>query len=299
MTARKVWRDRRSADDMLATMDLDQAARAALVDHTNEMLTVGRSLATIELRLTVLRLLGRQIAPTRLLDATPLQLRQWQRALVPLSPETRRTYTCQVRGFYRWCLVEGLVDVDPAAGLLVPRVARGKPKPMPEDDLRVALQSATAEVRVWLVLAAGAGLRAMEIAGLERADVVDGAAVPHLVIHGKGERERQVPLAPWVLAELRAYGMPASGPLFLHGGAQVTPVMVGNTCNKHLYRQGIRFSLHKCRHRFATALYKATRDLRLVQEALGHESPATTIRYTDYDSSVTAAAVASLTVVGA
>lgn len=285
----------------------DGATQLAVDDHVADMRMKSLSPNTIHLRVLCLRRLAAFVAPTPLLQVTEAQLRRYQRAMVGdgmdragLAAETRRAYVCNLRVFYEWAFIEGLIGSNPAGVLIIPKVPRGKPKPMPEDDLTLALAGSTPRIRVWLILAAGAGLRAMEIAGLEREDVRDEASIPHLVIRGKGDRERLVPLAPWVLTALQEYGMPASGPLFsLIDGRPVEPKHVSNRCNKHLYTLGIRFSLHKLRHRFATQLYKSTRDLRLVQEALGHVSPATTVRYTDYDHDAAATAIAGLTAGGA
>jgi integrase len=61
----------------------------------------------------------------------------------------------------------------------------------------------------------------------------------------------------------------------------------------HLHSLGIPATAHQLRHRFATRLYQATKDLRLVQEMLGHESVATTQRYADFSTAAAFDAVNS------
>lgn len=284
------------------------AAEPLLAEHASVMALQELSPGTVHLRLTVLRGLARFVAPTRLLEVTERDLNRYQRALLgginggaALCAETRRSYVCQLRVFYGWALDEGLIDKDPSRVLIIPRVPRGKPHPISEPALQRALAEASPHVRVWLTLAAGAGLRAMEIAGLCREDVQDQAGTPHLVVRGKGSKTRIVPLSGWVLGELQDYGMPASGPLFWsrHTGAPVTAHSVSETTNRYLHRIGMPETIHKARHRFATRLHRATRDIRLTQEMLGHVNLSTTAVYVDFDRDEAAAAIEGLTVGGA
>lgn len=254
----------------------------------------GLSANTVDHRLTVLGLLARH-ARRPLLDLTAEELDAWQGSLGLLSLETRRSYVVQTRGFYRWALAEGLIGVDPAAVLIVPKVPRGLPRPMGERDLERALAEAPPMIRLWLELAAYAGLRAAEIAALERHDIVDDGPTPFLLIHGKGGKARIVPLAPALLRSLRRFGMPATGRLFRRaGGRPVTARYVSDSTNKWLHAHGFPQTIHKGRHRFATAVYRQCRDVRLVQELLGHASPATTAIYTLVDPSAAAPIVAAI-----
>lgn len=59
---------------------------------------------------------------------------------------------------------------------------------------------------------------------------------------------------------------------------------VSQLCNAHLSACGLQETMHQLRHRFGTATYAATRDLRVVQELLGHGSPATTAIYTAHSN---------------
>ena len=88
-----------------------------------------------------------------------------------------------------------------------------------------------------------------------------------------------------VLAELHAYGLPKTGWVFRRrDGAPGPnrPWTVSHLSNEYLHEQGISATLHQLRHRFGTVAYQARRDLRMVQELLGHSSPATTAGYAAY-----------------
>ncbi len=116
---------------------------------------------------------------------------------------------------------------------------------------------------------------------------------------GKGNKERVLPLQPRVLAELQAYGLPRRGPVFTmydnlgrRTTRPITAARVSAACGAYLAEARTGATLHALRHYFATALYQTSRDLRLVQEALGHSSPNITAIYAAFDTSKTAGAMA-------
>lgn len=163
-------------------------------------------------------------------------------------------------------------------------IPRGLPRPIGEQDLAMAIAAAVEPVRCWLTLAAYQGLRAGELAWLDRADVLDRVREPALRVRGKGGgTERLLPLGRTGLAALRAYGLPRSGPVFRDpAGRSFSPRQVSQRCNRHLHAVGVQETLHQCRHRFAIEALAAvgTGNVRVVQELLGHASPATTAIYT-------------------
>ncbi len=96
-----------------------------------------------------------------------------------------------------------------------PKLPRHLPRPIGTDDLNRALLAADPRMRAWLTLAAYAGLRCVEIAGLRAEDVHLDREPPVLhLVKTKGAKERIVPLGPLVSAALRGYGLPLSGPVF-------------------------------------------------------------------------------------
>lgn len=171
-------------------------------------------------------------------------------------------------------------------GLLLPR-------PISEPDLAVAIDQADRLMAAWLTLAAYAGLRCAEIAGLVRSDVIEA---DHLLrIMGKGRKERLVPMGDKVAAALDAYGLPRRGPVFTRPrGSAYPPAMVSREIAIYLESRGIDATAHQLRHRFGTRAYRASRDLRLVQELMGHGSPVVTAGYAAWDQDAGAACVALL-----
>jgi integrase len=127
-----------------------------------------------------------------------------------------------------------------------------------------------------LRLAAEAGLRRAEIAGLRAADLTGSRGRAVLLVAGKGGRDRRVPLSDGLASVLRAY---ADGREWLfpsQSGGHISAQWAGELCSIAL---GGRWTLHTLRHRFGTAAYRGSHDLRAVQELLGHSSPATTQIY--------------------
>ena len=233
-------------------------------------------------------------------DATPTDVRNWWLGLhLRLAPTTTRSEMAEVVRFYRWAADAGHVTVDPTAGLRRPRIPRLIPRPISEADLTHAVAHAPDRIRPWLVLAACQGLRDMEIAGLQRRDVLDTAAVPTLLVRGKGGHERVLPLSACTLAEL-APALPSGGWVFRRprgrAGMAYTPQQISLYGNRFLHSVGVAATMHQLRHRFATVTYAACRDLRVVQELMGHRDPATTAIYTKWSpacavDAVTAAAL--------
>lgn len=129
-----------------------------------------------------------------------------------------------------------------------------------------------------LRLAAEAGLRRAEIARIHSRDLVDDLLGWSLVVHGKGGRERVVPLPVPLALELRGYG-----PGYVFPGADrghLSARWVGKLVSRALPRP---WTTHTLRHRFATRAYQLERDLLAVQTLLGHASPVTTQRYVAQD----------------
>jgi integrase len=197
---------------------------------------------------------------------------------------------------------EGLIAENPADALPVPRLARRVPRPVSEQDLMEALAAAPRRIRCWLVLAAWCGLRTKEVALLRVENILVTASPPVLIVAAdatKGRTERVVPLSAFVLAELAAARLPASGYAFRRMDGRPgpnEPWRVSQLANKHLHECGVQSTLHALRHRFGTETYRASRDLRAVQELLGHASPSTTAAYAAYDRPLARAAVDALPV---
>ena len=240
--------------------------------------------------------------PCPLLEATPSDLLAWRAGLRGLGPSATLNYVTHAHQFYGWAVARGLISANPAAGLPVPRRPRRLPRPIDEAELMAALAAAPPRVRPWLVLAGWAGLRAKEIAGLRRENVLtEGPAHLLRVVteSTKGIDERLVPLCSFALGELVPV-LPHRGWVFLRAdrSGPVSPWVVSHVACQHLHACGSAATLHQLRHRFGTQAYRRSLDLRAVQEMLGHRDPATTAGYAAYEQGAAAAALEDLPVPG-
>lgn len=191
------------------------------------------------------------------------------------APNTRRSYRTTLRSFFRWAVASGRVTESPAELLPPVRVPRGKPRPAPERAYQAALLDADERARLAIQLAGACGLRRGEIARVRREHVEIVATGYSLRVIGKGGHVRMVPLPDYLARELLAR---PDGWVFQssHGG-HLTPHHLGKLVRRHLPDD---LTTHTLRHRCASIAYAATRDIRAVQELLGHASIETTQLYT-------------------
>lgn len=194
------------------------------------------------------------------------------------SAQTQRHARSQLRGFYRWATLMGFTEASPAAELDPVLVPRSLPRPAPVEVVEQGLSGADERVRLMLLLGAHAGLRRAEIAALRRSDITDA----EIVVRGKGGNQRVVPLDPDgdLAAALRAELKRQPRSVWLFPGRDqsrhLQPIRVGNLIAAALPEDN---TAHHLRHRFATSAYAATKDLRAVQDLLGHTKPETTAVY--------------------
>lgn len=212
---------------------------------------------------------------------TEAQLKEWQSQRAKrIEAESLRTDTSHLRQFYRWAQREAYRVDDPTIRLIMPRVYRRLPRPIADVKLAEAMQGADLYMCAILALAAFAGLRAMEVAQLDWAEV-SVADKQVRVEEGKGGRGRRVPLSSALIAVLE-HLPERRGPVIprLDGASGAnSAAVISKRANEYLHSLGIVETLHQCRHRFATITYRACRDIRAVQELLGHASPNTTAIY--------------------
>jgi integrase/recombinase XerC len=263
----------------------------------------GRSADTLrvyEWRLTVL---SEQAADPW--KVTTAQLSAWLANPDWRSPEMKKSMVVAVRAFYRWAVREGRTTTNPTDGLAAVRIPRALPRPAPREALQSALMLADDRQRLAILLAAYAGLRRSEIAGLHMRDFKAG----HVTVTGKGGHTRRVPLHPVLASEIaaersrRRAGGCGSG---WHGefctvdgwvfpsdlrNEPMSPWTIADIICECL-PDGL--TTHQLRHYFASRAYQTTHDIRAVQQLLGHASVATTERYTQIENGALAAAVAGV-----
>lgn len=190
------------------------------------------------------------------------------------AAETRKAYRNTFSTFFKWCQDFGIRQDNPAAALPSVKRPRPHPKPCPDSAIRDALRKANHAERLMILLAAECGLRRGEICQVHTNDVVTGARGEFtLIVHGKGDKQRNVPLPKDLAREILA----AHGYLFKgRWGGHVEESYVSSHVSKLLPRG---YSCHKLRHRFATVAYSDSHDLLAVSRALGHSSTETTECY--------------------
>lgn len=268
--------------------------RAAWVAHMR-----ARNLreSTIEARIGILSRLQRHIG-RHPLYATTDELVSYLERVGPTGRSKgaawRGIEISHLRMFYRWAQLEGLIDRDPTVRLVVPKRRRRLPRPIPSSDLAVALAGAPDPIRAMLHLAAYGGLRACEIAPLHGEDFLDDKPAMLIIQETKGGDTRSVPVGPVLLPIARA--LPARDWWFprADGAGPLPRYMISRRCNAYLRGLGIPHTLHSLRHWFATETYRATEDVFLTMELMGHRDPATTALYTKVANHRGAAAVAKL-----
>lgn len=246
--------------------------RRSIEGWTDTLRAAGLSAQTIKSRRYKMVHLAALLMPSGPEDVTTEQIvqvfarQQWK-------PETRKAYRNTISSFFRWLHKSGRRSDDPS--LDVPRVKKphAHPRPCPDRYIAVAMEMATSSERLMIRLGAECGLRRGEIAAVHSDDVVADSAGRSLIVRGKGDKQRIVPLPD----DLAGIVMDARGYLFPgRFGGHVEESYIGDHISR-LLPDG--YAAHTLRHRFATTAYAATHDLFVVAELLGHESVETTEHY--------------------
>ncbi len=217
------------------------------------------------------------------------------------APSSVKRAMVSVRSLHRFLALEGGAEIDPSADVAVPRVPRGLPKALTEDEVASLLAAPggggplVRRDRAILEVLYGTGLRISELVGLSLADVDLEDRL--LRVFGKGSKERVVPVgrpAQGALADWIAHGRPLLEPDRWRSRHDAEAVFV-NTRGGRLSRQGAwgvvrkygdrvglagRLTPHVLRHSCATHMLDHGADIRIVQELLGHASITTTQLYT-------------------
>lgn len=189
------------------------------------------------------------------------------------KPETRKSARNAVVSFFRWMRKSGRRDDDPSDELPSVKRPQAHPRPCPEDVIARAMREAQGDERIMIRLGAECGLRRAEIAAVHSDDVLRTTRGSNLMVRGKGDKQRIVPIADDLADTIVAH----------HG--YVFPGRWGGHCEsthigKHVSALlGAEWTPHSLRHRYATQIYAATHDILLVSKLLGHASVETTQRY--------------------
>jgi len=220
-----------------------------------------------------------------------------------------------IRSWFKWLARTGLVEQNAAALVATPRLPKHLPRVPSIEQMNRVVDSVSEDAASWpardtaiLELLYGCGIRNAELTGLNLDDI--HWANEAILIRGKGQKQRYVPLGDAAAEALRAYLAEraarlaaasetvelATPALFLNlrlrglakpGGAvgsqaRLTTRSVARIVKRIAIRRGLSSDVHPhtLRHAFGTHLLEEGADLRAIQELLGHERLSTTQRYT-------------------
>jgi len=217
-----------------------------------------------------------------------------------VSPRTQARTISGVKSFYKYLLIEEVIENDPTTLLESPKIGRKLPEVLTDDEINRLIDSVDLAKpeglrnRAILETLYSCGLRVSELVNLRLSNL--HFEQEFLKIAGKGEKERLVPISKRAIEDIKKYMVGyrrklkidklSENILFLNRrGRKLSRVMIftiiKNLAQKIKLEKSI--SPHTFRHSFASALVKGGADLRAVQEMLGHESILTTEIYTHLD----------------
>lgn len=215
-----------------------------------------------------------------------------------ISPASMNRELASLRSLFRWLRNTGAIHSDPCRNIPALKTARRLPAFVPESRMSAVLDDCNRSggdfksqrnaliVSMFYVC----GLRLAELVGIDCDDLADDGS--SLVVHGKGDRQRMVPVVETVRKELvhylhsvrpQAAGDESGKALFLSGkGRRISRSVVYRVVRDALQQAGVqgKKSPHILRHTFATHLLDGGADLREIQELLGHTSLQATQIYT-------------------
>jgi integrase/recombinase XerD len=238
-------------------------------------------------------------------QASTDDLRRYLAALARAGKGARTTARrlSAFRQFFRFLVIDTVRRDDPTQALDSPRLPRSLPKYLAQDEVATLIATARghegpegARLLCLVELLYGAGLRVSELVGLPLAAAKSEAR--HVVVRGKGNKERLAPFGEAARAALAAYlemrgaflraGKPSR---YLFPSRSKEGFLTRRRCGQLLKALALeagldpeRLSPHVLRHAFASHLVDGGADLRSVQEMLGHADIATTQIYTHVQS---------------
>ena len=217
-----------------------------------------------------------------------------------IDPRTLAKSASAIRSFYRFLVLEGHSETNPARLIDPAHVTRRIPRYLPAEDVDVLLDACDPATlvgrrdRALFELIYSCGLRVSEAVGL----TVDRISLPERAVRvmGKGSRERMVPMGERAAGQLKKYlsevrpvlvGRIAVNEVFLgRGGKRLSRKTVWKIFKTLALKSNLDGKVHTLRHSFATHLLQGGADLRSVQELMGHADISTTQIYTHVSQEV-------------
>jgi integrase/recombinase XerC len=244
------------------------------------------------------------LARFSLLEASDIRAFMAMRRADEIASRSLMRALAGLRSFGRFLEREGKGKVGALSAIRAPKIGKSLPKPLPVASakrLADADERAGETRETWILardaavmaLLYGSGLRISEALSLKRRDVPKPGEGDVLIVNGKGNKTRMVPVLQNVLALIAEYvGMcphmlVQDAPIFVGArGGPLSPRIIQLTMERMRGALGLPDSAtpHALRHSFATHLLSRGGDLRAIQELLGHASLSTTQIYTGIDS---------------
>ena len=247
----------------------------------------GRSIKTLEAYGRDLRMAAEDIG--NLTTANKNQLQKYLSRLSGTATSIARKASA-LRGFYKFLISEKIITENPTEGLELPKRQKKLPKFLTEQEVELLISNAgdtrnSVRLRAMLELLYASGLRVSELCGLPMTAILGD----RLLIHGKGAKERIVPIHDGAQEALAKW-------LKVRGDVNSKYVFPSTSKTGYITRDGFYKILKKCavlsgispdrvsphilRHSFASHLLANGANLRAIQTMLGHEDIATTQIYT-------------------
>lgn len=243
--------------------------------------------------------IGRDISPAAVSYPDLKEFLIWY-GLNNKNTRTQSRVLSGVRAFFRYLLIEGEINENPASLLESPKIGLKLPEVLSVLEIdRIISEIDLSKPeghrnKAIIETLYGCGLRVSELVNLRMTDIHYNEE--YVVVTGKGDKQRLVPVSGKALKEIDIYKQDRNrlavitdqNILFLNRrGKRLTRAMIFTIIKDLAAKAGIRknISPHTFRHSFATHMIEAGADLRAVQEMLGHESILTTEIYTHIDRS--------------
>lgn len=217
-----------------------------------------------------------------------------------ISARTQARVISGIKSFYKYLLIEDLIEKDPTSLLDAPKIGRKLPEVLALDEVDALIsvidlkKSEGQRNKALLETLYSCGLRVSEVIDIKISNLHFDSGF--IKIEGKGKKERIVPISKKAIEEITRYritlrnGMVVykgdEDVLFLNRrGERLSRVMIFTIIKALAVKAGItkNISPHTFRHSFASHLIEGGANLRAVQEMLGHESIITTEIYTHLD----------------
>jgi integrase/recombinase XerD len=242
---------------------------------------------------------GKDVLPSLVSYADLKEFLLWY-SIETRNARTQSRVLSGIRAFYKFLLIEGEIEENPASLIESPKIGLKLPEVLSVMEIDTMIEQIDLSKpeghrnKAIIETLYGCGLRVSELVNLRLTDIHYGEG--YVIVTGKGNKQRLVPVSGKALKEIDIYKQDRNRLPVIHDqnilflnrrGSRLTRAMIFTIIKDLAAKAGIRkkISPHTFRHSFATHMIEAGADLRAVQEMLGHESILTTEIYTHIDRS--------------